>query len=102
MKKLYITSCELQIIDSYFKTNFYRFSMGMTDKIFSWTHDINNMDLDIMFEDLKRSREFDLNLYFQKYKLKSSITFINSLLVYFSLPRLQYIYTVGPFRYYQY
>lgn len=102
MKKQYITKDILEIVDSYFNTNFVGFSEGKTEDIFHWTHDINNLDLDTMLADLKRSNEFDMLLYFQKYKLKSGVTFINSLLVYFSLPRLDYSHKSGPFRIYNY
>lgn len=103
MRKYPLGDDILSLIDYHFDTNFLDFYQNNTTQIvFNWSHTINNIDLDLMFEDLKREKDVNLSLYFQKYKLKSAVTFINNMLISCGKPRLQYTHRVGFWRYYHY
>ena len=106
MKYLDFDQDTVIIIDDCFNSNFMYFKLNRINvqpdmySIFPWSHDFNNEDVEIMFEDLKN--ELEIKYYVPK-QYRSSIKFLNYVMK--QIPNLRDYYikprqTYGIFRKY--
>ena len=101
-RKLPIDLSTIQVIDNIFNSQLQNIIEGGNVRLFNWTHEVNNLDLDAMFQDIQR--EVLLNMYIPKHKLRTSITFWNYILDMLPLPvkyKLQKINTNGFIHYFE-
>ena len=83
-RKLPIDLSTIRVIDDFFNSQLEHIIQGNDIQVFDWTHALNNLDLDIMFQDIQK--EMCLDMYIPKNKLKSPITFWNYILHILPLP----------------
>lgn len=92
-------------VDSFFKTNleYAQINVINSDEIFEWTHTVNIVDLEIMFEDLKN--DILIEYYIPNSKQKNVIKFLNYLFLNTECLKHLYLFPkdrCGIFREYQF